>query len=86
MHSVTISNYTTVFGGYGYYTTVTFPTGLFNTYPKSLQYSAQIGNGFAITGTLTSSISKTSANIYAVSSASGSQTTYWYVHAIGTWK
>lgn len=86
-HSKTLTHYTTALGGYGYNTgAIAFPTGLFNAIPKSVTYSAYIGNGFALTGSMTSSISKTSTSLFAISSAGGSQSTTWYAHVIGTWK
>ena len=81
----TTSNYTTVFGGYGYQSgVISFPTGLFQSAPIPT-FSARVGNGFAVTGTQTSSLSNSGANFYAVASASGNQTCYWYIYLIGKW-
>ena len=85
---ISLTNYTTTFGGngYGYTTSVTFPTNLFVSVPI-LTYSAYIGNGFGVTGTLTSSsLSNVSANIYAVGGTSGTKDTRWLIEAKGRWK
>lgn len=83
--SNTTSHYATVFGGYGYNSgTVNFPQNLFQSAPIPT-FSARIGNGFAVTGTQTNSLTNTSSNFYAVSSASGSQTCYWYIYLVGKW-
>lgn len=85
-YSATISHYTTAFGGYGYNTgAVNFPTNLFVSAPICT-FSAYIGNGFALTGTQTTSRSAASNNYYAVSTASGSQSTNWYIQVKGRWK
>ena len=85
-YSATISHYTTAFGGYGYNTgAVNFPTNLFVSAPICT-FSAHIGNGFALTGTQTTSRSAVSNNYYAVSTASGSQSTNWYIQVKGRWK
>ena len=85
IYTNTVSHYATVFGGYGYQSgTITFPQGLFQSAPVPT-FSARIGNGFAVTGTQTGSLTNASSNFYAVASASGSQTCYWYIYLIGKW-
>lgn len=83
--TITLTNYSTYGGFYGYYTQINFPSGLFISRPKSLQYTAYVGGGFALTGTNTNN-TKDLTNLYALCSGSGSQQTIWKVHAIGNWK
>ncbi len=85
IHTATISHYAQAFGGYGYTTSVSFPSGLFISAPVA-NYTAYIANGFALTGTQTNALSATNINVFAISSTSGSNATKWYIHAIGKWK
>lgn len=89
-HTATLSPYQQVFGGYGFNTSVNFPSGLFNAYPQ-VKYSAAISNstagyGFALTGTITSALSKNSVTLYAVCNINSSCSTVWMVEAKGRWK
>lgn len=82
----TTSHYAQSLGGYGYQSDlINFPTNLFISTPIP-SFSARIGNGFALTGTQTGSLSATGSTFYAISPSSGSQTCYWYIHVIGRWK
>lgn len=83
--ATTLSHYATALGGYGYYTVATFPSDFFISAPI-VQYSAYIGDSFALTGTLTTAWTKDSINLYAISNISGLRNTSWYVRAIGRWK
>ena len=80
-----ISPYATAFGGNAYKVTLTFPEELFKSTPV-ITYSAKVGNGFALTGTLTDDDTKDTCVCYAVASTSGTQSTTWHVYAIGRWK
>lgn len=84
-YSVTLSHYAQAFGGYAYNTAVDFPSGLFLARPN-ITYSAYIQNAIAVTGTITTSSSKDTAQVYAVAGTSGSKATNWYIKAVGTWK
>lgn len=85
VYTNTVSHYATAFGGYGYSSgTVSFPQNLFQSAPVPT-FSARIGDGFAVTGTQTNSLTNTSSIFYAVSSVSGSQTCYWYIYLVGKW-
>lgn len=81
----TLSNYGTVLGGYGYYTSVNFPTGLFSAIPI-VTYSAAMEYNFALTGTITPAITTSGCNVYLVSNGSGSRTVSFYIRVIGKWK
>lgn len=83
--SGTLTHYATVFGGYGYTTTLTFPLNLFIEPPITTD-SAKVGNGFAVTGTRTDSVTKDSCTYYIVGSASNSQSVKIYTYVIGKWK
>lgn len=83
--SNTTTHYTSWIGCYGYNINITFPPGLFNASPI-VTYSSKIDSGFAFTGTLANFPTTTGTTCYAVASASGSKTCYWYIYAIGTWK
>ena len=83
--SGTLTNYTSTMGGNAYYTTISFPTGLFNAAPVP-QYTSSIGGNFALTGTLTASLTKDSCNYYALSNSTGSKASSFYIYAIGTWR
>lgn len=83
--SGTLSHYGTWHNAYGYYRDISFPTNLFNSTPV-VTYSAKVGSGFALSGVVTGSLTKSVNRYFALSSASGSQTCYWSIHAIGTWK
>lgn len=83
--AITLTPYT-AFGSFnGYMTTINFPQGLFIDIPY-FTYSAYIGSGFALTGTLAGASSATYANVYALATASGSQGTTWKIIAKGRWK
>ena len=82
--SGTLSSYTSIFGGYGFYTDVTFPTDLFNVAPVPT-FAATCGSGFALTGTITN-LAKTGARFFVVGSSSGSQSVKLYISVVGTWK
>ncbi len=84
-YSVTISHYSTALGGYAYYTNISFPSDLFISAPIPV-YSAYVNGYLAIAGTITGSLTKDSCNYYAVSNASGSHPTRWYITAKGRWK
>lgn len=83
--SGTLTNYTSTMGGNAYYTTISFPTGLFNAAPVP-QYTSSIGGNFALTGTLAASLTKDSCNYYALSNSTGSKASSFYIYAIGTWR
>lgn len=85
--TISLTNYSTPLNGngYGYTTTVTFPTDLFVATPI-VTYSAYIGSGFALTGTQTGNRSNTSVGLYAVSASGGTKDTNWFVSAKGRWK
>ena len=90
IYSATLSNYSGSVGGasgqYGYTTgSLAFPANLFIEIPIPT-FSAYVGSGFAQTGTLTSAISATNCTFYAVTTASVSQSTRWYIRVIGKWK
>ena len=72
-------------GGYYFYRSIGFPANFFIE-PPIVNYSAYIDNAFALTGTLTTALTKDSANVYAISNTSGTKPTTWYVFAIGKWK
>lgn len=83
--ALTLSHYYTVSGFYGYYTAIEFPSGFFVS-PPIITYAARIDNNLALTGTITDSLTTDGANVYALSNASGSRPTSWYVEAKGRWK
>ena len=85
---VTLSSYGTEFGGKGFTTVVTFPTGLFASTPQ-VTYSAHINNNWALTGTVVNSnTSTTTFSLYAISATSVTTNTptEWWVSAKGKWK
>lgn len=83
-HAVTVTHYITIGTFYGYYTDVTFPSGLFNASPIA-HFSGQIGSGFMLSGT-TGLYSKNDCRLYALSTSSGTNSSYWYVTVKGRWK
>ena len=90
VYTATLTNYASNIGSagtlYGYKTeSLSFPTGLFIEEPIPT-FSAYVGAGFAMTGTITTAISASACTFYAVATASGSQSTKWYLRAIGKWK
>lgn len=89
LYTATLTNYASSVGSaslYGYKTeSISFPTDLFIEEPIPT-FSAYVGSGFAMTGTLTSAISATNCTFYAVATSSGSQSTKWYLRAEGKWK
>lgn len=82
--SGTLTHYTTTNGFYAYYTSVSFPSGLFSASPIPT-YSAGVGSAFAIPGNL-GNLSNTAMNCYALVSSGGEQTVKFCIHACGTWK
>lgn len=84
-YSDTISHNGTVFGGYAYTVTVNFPTGLFVALPV-VEYSAYLGNQYALTGTINNAFTTSSVNLFAVCNTSGSKSTSWFITVIGKWK
>lgn len=90
VYTATLTNYASNIGSagtlYGYKTeSLSFPTGLFIEEPIPT-FSAYVGAGFAMTGTITTAISASACTFYAVATASGSQSTKWYLRAEGKWK
>lgn len=83
--AITLSHYASTAGFYAYYTDVKFPSGFFVSAPI-LTYTAWIDNALALTGTLTTALTKDGLNLYALSNTSGSKPTSWYVDAKGRWK
>lgn len=86
-YSVTLTKYTTVGSFAGYYTTVSFPTGLFvaGSIPTHT-YTATVGTGFAMPAS-GMNISNTSMYVYALGTASASnQSCVFDIIAKGRWK
>ena len=83
IQAATLSHYTTWNGMYGYYTSVNVPSGLFNSSPV-VSFTCQVGSGFSLGGTVRSG--SATITCYSISSASDSQSTYWYIRAVGRWK
>lgn len=82
--SGSLTNYGTSFGGYAFYTTVNFPTGLFTDMPV-VAYSGTVDSGFALTGTILAG-TKDSVNCYAISSVGYTQPVNFYLICKGRWK
>ena len=82
--SGTVASYTSVFGGYGYYKDINFPTGMFNVAPKPF-FTANVGTGFSLSA-MVLPISATSGRFFFVGSSSGSQSVTLHLYLIGTWK
>lgn len=85
-YTATLSHYTTVFGGYGYYTTVPLP---FTVYSPVITYAVKVASGFAIPASAlgyAGSSSLSSFNVYAISNVSGSQSTAWVCNVKGRWE
>ena len=82
--SGTVASYTTVFGGYGFYKDIDFPTGMFNVAPKPF-FTANVGTGLGLSATVLP-ISATSGRFFFVGSSSGSQSVTLHLYLIGTWK
>lgn len=84
-HIETLSSYYTFTPFYAYYTTVTYPSGLFTAKPM-LRYGVAIGSGFSVAaGNMVGSATQT--NLYALASTGGdSQSCSFDIHAIGRWK
>ena len=82
--SGTVASYTTVFGGYGFYKDIDFPTGMFNVAPKPF-FTANVGSGLGLSA-MVLPISATSGRFFFVGSSSGSQSVTLHLYLIGTWK
>ena len=82
--SGTVASYTSVFGGYGYYKDINFPTGMFNVAPKPF-FTANVGTSFGLSA-MVMPISATSGRFFFVGSSSGSQSVTLHLYLIGTWK
>ena len=82
--SGTVASYTSVFGGYGYYKDINFPTGMFNVAPKPF-FTAKVGTSFGLSA-MVMPISATSGRFFFVGSSSGSQSVTLHLYLIGTWK
>ena len=82
-YSKSVSHYNTVFGGYAYTSgVVNFPSGLFVSAPMCT-YTSRVNNGMALTGTVTTNLTKDSNTYYTLAQSSGTQTCYWYIYAVG---
>lgn len=77
----TLTNYAVVGPFYGYYTSVTLPVTMKDT-DYFISQTWQIGNGFTWAGA-TLGKSRTSCNIYAVATTSGTQTYHCYLYIRG---
>lgn len=82
--SGSLTHYATALGGYAYFTTINYPTSLFVS-PPIHTFSAYVGSGFALTGTVTSAYAD-KVIPYAVSNVSGTAIVYFYITSIGRWK
>jgi hypothetical protein len=82
--SGSLTHYGTSFGGYAFYTTVSFPTGLFTDMPV-VTYSGTVDSSFALTGTILTG-SKDSINCYAISGSGNTQPINFYLICKGRWK
>lgn len=80
----TLTHYGTQFGGYAFYTSVAFPSGLFISAPL-ITYSGTVDNSFCLTGTVLN-LSKDSTNCYAISGSSGTQSVNFNISCKGRWK
>lgn len=85
--TVTLSNPSTPWTGfYGYYTTITFPSGVFNATPI-VTYSAKTSeSNWVLTGTVTNAMAATGGPVYAITNNGGSKTFTFNIHAIGRWQ
>lgn len=80
----TLNHYATIGTFYGYYTNVSFPSGLFALRP-TLTYNCAVGSSFSISaGNM--NITATSANVYAMSNSSGAQSVLFDMYVKGRWK
>lgn len=82
--SGSLTHYGTSFGGYAFYTTVSFPTGLFTDMPI-VTYSGTVDSSFALTGTILTG-TKDSVNCYAISGSGNTQPVNFYLICKGRWK
>lgn len=82
--SGSLTHYATALGGYAYSTTINYPTSLFIS-PPIHTYSAYVGGGFALTGTVTTAYTDKVVP-YAVSNVGGTATVYFYITSVGRWK
>lgn len=81
----TLTHYANPFSGfYGYYNTISFPVGLFNS-PPNATYTAGVGSAFAWAGAYFGTTT-TGMNCYAVAGLSGSQTVRFSISVKGRWK
>lgn len=85
-YSVSLTHYVTAGSFYGYYTTLSFPTGLFvaGEVPTHT-YTATVGNGFAMPASGMGA-DNTSMRVYALAAVSGTQTCVFDIIAKGKWK
>lgn len=82
----TLTHYASALGGYAYYEAISIPSGMFNSVP-TIVYSALVGgNDHGLTGTITNASSATNAQLYAISTTSGSKTVKWFINCKGAWK
>lgn len=79
-----LTHYATAGGFYGYTTSVNFPSGLFVARP-TLTYNCAVGRHFSIAAA-NISVSSTTASLYALSNASGTQSVLFDMHVKGRWK
>ena len=81
-----ITNYTVILNYFGgYYYDVAFPTGLFNDRPI-VNYSALLGAGFSLTGTINSLTDKSNVRCFIMSTEKGTVNGTLYITAKGRWK
>ena len=85
-YSATLTSYTTAGSFSGYYSTVSFPSGLFvsGSIPTHT-YTATVGNGFSMPASGMNA-SSTGMNVYALATATGSQSCVFDIMAKGKWK
>lgn len=82
--TATLTHYTTAGGFYGYYTDFALPSGLFTSITAH-NYMSTVGGGFAIPAG-GQNLSTTKFRVYALASASGSQSCTFDMVAKGRWK
>ena len=83
-NTYSLTHYATVGTFYGYYTSVTFPTGLFIARPTFL-YNTTVSNNFAWAGPVLG-LTETGSNVYAIATSSGTQSVSFDMRAKGRWK
>ena len=80
-----LTEYTAPAGFHAYYTQVTFPFTFYVA--PSVNYTAGVANSHAWQGAVTTGgISTTKMNVYAVSTATGTNDVRFQIHAKGLWK